>query len=105
MITFLELRIQKKSASEYWHISRELRKRSHFGACILVLESLSSSFLESHNLDAEQPFLQQHAVGELQSVASLEHDSFQIIKLKLAAFLPSAAPTIDARATCENTFF
>ena len=24
-------------ASEYWHISRGLRKRSHFGACILVL--------------------------------------------------------------------
>ena len=58
-------------ASEYWHISRGLRKRSHFGACILVLaEPLSSSFLESHNLDAERPFLQQHAAGELQSVAS-----------------------------------
>ena len=24
-------------ASEYWHVSRGLRKRSHFGACILVL--------------------------------------------------------------------
>ena len=24
-------------ASEYWHISRGLRKRLHFGACILVL--------------------------------------------------------------------
>ena len=38
----------------------------HFGAG----EPLSSSFLESHNLDAEPLFLQQHAAGELQSVAS-----------------------------------
>ena len=38
----------------------------HFGAG----EPLSSSFLESHNLNAERPFLQQHAAGELQSVAS-----------------------------------
>ena len=57
-------------ASEYWHISRGLRKTVafwglHFGAG----EPLSSSFLESHNLDAERPFLEQ-AAGELQSVAS-----------------------------------
>ena len=86
MITFLELRIQKKSEKrpqkwvrnsdpflvplsigifpegsengQFWGL--------HFGAG----EPLSSSFLESHNLDAERPFLQQHAAGELQSVAS-----------------------------------
>ena len=60
----------------------------------------SSSFLELHNLDAERPFLQQHAAGELQSVASfllaLNTYLFQTIKLKLAAFLPSAAPTGEA---------
>ena len=58
-------------ASEYWHISRGAQKTVafwglHFGAG----EPLSSSFLESHNLDAERPFLQQHAAGDLQSVAS-----------------------------------
>ena len=58
-------------ASEYWQISSGLRKRSHFwGLHFGAGEPLSSSFLESHNLDAERPFLQQHAAGELQSVAS-----------------------------------
>ena len=86
VITFLELRIQKKSEKR----PRKWARNSdpflvplsigifpegsengriwglHFGAG----EPLSSSFLESHNLDAERPFLQQHAPGELQSVAS-----------------------------------
>ena len=58
-------------ASEYWHYFPRAQKTVafwglHFGAG----ERLSSSFLESHNLDAERPFLQQHAAGELQSVAS-----------------------------------
>ena len=86
MITFLELRIQKKSEKrpQKWArnsdpflvplsigIFPEGSENGrilglHFGAG----EPLSSSFLESHNLDAERPFLQQHAAGELQSVAS-----------------------------------
>ena len=67
----------------------------HFGAG----EPLSSSFLESHNLDAERPFLQQHAAGApkcSQLMLALNTYSFQTIKLKLAAFLPSAAPTGEA---------
>ena len=110
MITFLELRIQKKSEKrpQKWARNSDpfLVPLSigifpafwglHFGAG----EPLSSSFLESHNLDAERPFLQQHAAGELQSVSqlmlALNTYSFQTIKLKLAAFLPSAAPTGEA---------
>ena len=73
----------------------------HFGAG----EPLSSSFLESHNLDAERPFLQRHAAGRTpkcsQLMLALNTYSFQTIKLKLAAFLPSAAPTYS----CGSIFF
>ena len=35
------------------------------GPAFWCWRTTSSSFLESHNLDAERPFLQQHAAGEL----------------------------------------
>ena len=56
VITFLELRIQKKS---------EKRSQKWVRNSNPVLMPLSIGIL-----DAEQPFLQQHAAEELQSVAS-----------------------------------
>ena len=86
-------------ASECWHFPRAQKTVAfwslHFGAG----EPLSSSFLESHNLDAERPFLQQHSRRTpkcSQLMFALNTYSFQTIKLKLAAFLPSAAPTGEA---------
>ena len=86
MITFLELRIQKKSEKRPQKWTRNSNpflvrlsigifpegseNGRILGPAFGAGEPLSSSFLESHNLDAERPFLQQHAAGELQSVAS-----------------------------------
>ena len=89
-------------ASEYWHISRGLRKRSHFGACILVLanhfrahfvfgiaQSGRGATISSATCSRRTPKCSQ-------LMLALNTYSFQTIKLKLAAFLPSAAPTGEA---------
>ena len=88
-------------ASEYWHISRGLRKRSHFGACILVLanhfrahfwnrQSGRGATISSATRSRRTPKCSQ-------LMLALNTYSFQTIKLKLAAFLPSAAPTVQLR--------
>ena len=67
---------QKKVKPNKRAVSTKTRGLLLFYTFLQVLGSafwcwpLSSSFLESHNLDVERPFLQQHAAGELQSVAS-----------------------------------
>ena len=87
-------------ASEYWHISRGLRKRSHFGACILVLanhfrahfgiaQSGRGATISSATCSRRTPKCSQ-------LMLALNTYSFQTIMLKLAAFLPSAAPTGEA---------
>ena len=89
-------------ASEYWHIFRRLRKRSHFGACILVLANHFRAHFWNctiwtrsdhyHFFSNMQP--ENSKVSQL--MLALNTNSFQTIKLKLAAFLPSAAPTGEA---------
>ena len=90
------------AASEYWHISRGLRKRSHFGACILVLANhFRAHFWNRTIMDAERPFLSATCSRRTPKCShlmlALNTYSFQTIKLKLAAFLPSAAPTVQLR--------
>ena len=53
-------------ASEYWHISRGLRKRSHFGACILVLANHFRAHFDRFDgfiFEAEKPFENVCATG------------------------------------------
>ena len=58
-------------ASEYWQAFPEGSENGRiFRPAFWCWRTTGRSFLESHNLDAERPFLQQHAAGELQSVAS-----------------------------------
>ena len=116
MITFLELRIQKKSEKRPQKWARNSdpflvplsigifpegsENGRILGPAFWCWRTTFELILESHNLDAERPFLQQHAAGELpkcsQLMLALNTYSFQTIKLKLAAFLPSAAPTGEA---------
>ena len=77
-------------ASECWHISRGLRKQSHFGACILVLANTFELIFGIAQSDTERPFLQQYAAGGLKV-------QLRFKQLKLAAFLPSAALTVQLR--------
>ena len=87
VITFLELSIPEKSEKRPQKWARNSdpflvplsigifpegsENGRILGPPILVLANhFRAHFLESHNLDAERPFLQQHAAGELQSVAS-----------------------------------
>ena len=87
-------------ASEYWHISRGLRKRSHFGACILVLtifgiaQSGRGATISSATCSRRTPKCSQ-------LMLALNTYSFQTIKLKLAAFLPSA---VQGRLLVVHTF-
>ena len=95
-------------ASEYWHISRGLRKRSHFGACIFwcwrttfelifgIAQSGRGATISSATCSRRTPKCSQ-------LMLALNTYSFQTIKLKLAAFLPSAAPTVQY--SCGSVFF
>ena len=87
MITFLELRIQKKSEKrpQKWARNSDpflvplsigiFPEGSENGRILgpafwCWRTTFELIFGGAHNLDAERPFLQQHAAGELQSVAS-----------------------------------
>ena len=87
-------------ASEYWHISRGLRKRSHFGACILVLANHFRAHFWNRTIwtrsDISSATCSRRTPKCSQLMLALNTYSFQTIKLKLAAFLPSAAPTGEA---------
>ena len=87
-------------ASEYWHISRGLRKRSHFGACILVLattfELIFGIAQSGRGATISSATCSRRTPKCSQLMLALNTYSFQTIKLKLAAFLPSAAPTGEA---------
>ena len=84
-------------ASEYWHISRGLRKRLHFGACILVLANHFQVHFWNRTIWTRSDHFFSNIQPETpkcsQLMLALNTYSFQTIKLKLAAFLPSAAPT------------
>ena len=84
-------------ASEYWHISRGLKKRSHFGACILVLANHFRGIAQSgRGATISSATCSRRTPKCSQLMLALKTYSFQKIKLKLAAFLPSAAPTGEA---------
>ena len=87
-------------ASEYWHISRGLRKRSHFGACILVLASHFRAHFWNRTIWTRSDHffsnMRRRTPKCSQLMLALNTYSFQTNKLKLAAFLPSAAPTGEA---------
>ena len=95
-------------ASEYWHISRRLRKRSHFGACILVLATFELIFgiaQSGRGATISSATCSRRTPKCSQLMLALNTYSFQTINLKLAAFLPSAAPTGEVVVHVFEGFF
>ena len=82
-------------ASEYWHISRGLRKRSHFGACILVLANHFRAHFWNRTIWTRSDHFFSNMQPEnskcSQLMLALNTYSFQTIKLKLAAFSKRSA--------------
>ena len=87
-------------ASEYWHISRGLRNgrilgpafwcwRTTFELIFGIAQSGRGATISSATCSRRTPKCSQLTLA-------LNTYSFQTIKLKLAAFLPSAAPTGEA---------